>query len=88
MLALMEWYSYATLKYGDNIMTLDNLKVECPEDLPFENINSLKCEKECSAYNFLNKNCKINYHSIEAREKIINNIINEIKNGQVNLGKD
>ena len=28
MLAFRGWYSYATLKYGDNIMTLDNLKIE------------------------------------------------------------
>ena len=59
-------------------------KVECFEDSPYEIIENGTCVKDCSAINFFMEICKINYDNIEAKEKLINNIKNEIKSGALN----
>ena len=71
-------------KDNDIDKDINIVKIECSEAFPYEIIDNGNCRKDCSAKDFLNKICKINYHSIEAKEKIINNIINEIKNGSLN----
>ena len=58
--------------------------VECPKDFPFEILLNHSCSGECSGNNFFNRICKISYHSIEAKEKLINNIRTEIQEGSLN----
>ena len=58
--------------------------VECPKDFPFEILLNHSCSGDCSGNNFFNRICKISYHSIEAKEKLINNIRTEIQEGSLN----
>ena len=57
--------------------------VQCSKDFPFEITTNKTCSKDCSSINFFNKICKINYNSIESKDRIINNIKSEIKNGSL-----
>ena len=59
-------------------------KVECSEDFPYKIIEEDTCVQNCSAENFFMKICELDYNSIKAKEDIINNIINDIKNGSLN----
>ena len=55
----------------------------CGEDLPFE--QNEECVLNCSAQDFFNNICKINNQNINAKENMINTILNEIVNGYADL---
>ena len=55
----------------------------CGEDLPFE--QNEECVLNCNAQDFFNNICKINNQNINAKENMINTILNEIVNGYADL---
>ena len=73
-------------------------EVKCPKDLPYEIIESQKCVNNCTTFQISNKLCKLNYKSNnkneenEAKEKMVQNIQEEIANGivtsNIDKGKD
>ena len=50
--------------------------IDCSDKFPFEKNN--ECLDYCSGLDFFNKICRISNHTIQAKEYIINTIINEI----------
>ena len=52
--------------------------IDCPENFPFEKNN--ECLDYCSGFDFFNKICRISNHITQAKEYLINTIINEITN--------
>ena len=63
----------------------DNNKciIICGEYLPFE--KNEECVSFCSTQDFFNSTCKINNQNINAKEFMINTIINEISDGYADL---
>ena len=57
----------------------------CPESQPYESIEMNKCIEECSALDFFSGICRTNIYNEKTKEKMVNNIINEIKNGSLNI---
>ena len=55
----------------------------CGEDLPFE--QNEECVLNCSSQDFFNNICKINNQNINAKENMINTILNEIINDYADL---
>jgi surface protein len=55
----------------------------CGEDLPFE-MND-ECVPNCNSLDFFNNICKINNQKIDAKELMVNTILNEIIDGSVDL---
>ena len=73
-------YELSSFKYyyeNDNII--------CPENKPYELIRMKECITECSITDFFNEICRPNYNYLNAKEDIIKNIINKIKNDKANL---
>ena len=54
-------------------------KIQCQKDFPFE--KNEKCFSNCSAKEFLDNECLINYKSIDSKQYIINTIENAIIKG-------
>ena len=61
---------------------LEETELICPEEYPYELVNSRKCIKECNTTDLLNNICKIN--NPIAKNSGTNNIKDSIKDGSLN----
>ena len=64
-------------------LSIENNKciIICGEDLPYE-INE-ECISNCNSEDFLNSICKINNQNLDAKENMINTILNDIHDGLI-----
>ena len=58
-------------------------ELECSEDSPFEDLETLKCFANCSINDMFKGLCKINNENITLKKNLSENIINEILNNNL-----
>ena len=74
----------STLSTSFSETNIFNVNISCPEEYPYEMVNSHKCIEECIPEYFFNRTCIIKNNSNIVKEKTIEYIRNSIVKGHIN----